>query len=184
MTFLDSLGLDELFKQHLSWYPMLEQQDAYKLIYQAVMGSEHLLDSVDEWSRNLEMEYAALQADRSQVLFEPVRPDGSLFRINLRAYKAHQLGLARLVSPCMMTAQLVRGTKSELRLTWEAFTQLCVQDYIRHFEDEEIESFSQQLIELDFPAMHHSEAYRRLYQPAYRLIAAGFISSLGLPDEA
>jgi hypothetical protein len=30
--------------------------------------------------------------------------------------------------------------------------------------------------------VHHSDTYRREYQPAYRLIAAGFISALELKD--
>ncbi|PWB51592.1 MAG: hypothetical protein C3F13_14250 [Anaerolineales bacterium] len=184
MTQVDTLGILEILDQHLGWYPLMELQDAYKLIYQAVLGPEHLIGSPEEFSRYLELEYASLQADAAQHLFEPIRADGSLFRLNLRAYKARELGLAGLVTPLMMTAQFIQGTQSELRLTWGSFTQLCLQGYVRHFEPEEVELLDWQLIEQDFPALHHSEAYRRLYQPAYRLVSAGLIPSLGMPDEA
>jgi hypothetical protein len=184
MTPVDTLGLLDLLKQHLGWYPMLEVQDVYKLLFQGVLGSEHLIDSKEEFSRYLEQEYDALQMDASQVLFEPVRPDGMLFRINLRAYKARQLGLNRLVIPVIQTTQLIHGTKSELKLSWGTFTQLCQQGYVRHFDIEDIVGFTHRLEESGFNAMHHSETYRRLYQPAYRLIFSGLIPLLGIPDEA
>jgi hypothetical protein len=181
---VDTLGLVDLLKQHLSWYPMMEVQDVYKLLFQGVLGPEHLIDSTEEYSRYLEQEYDALQMDARQVLFEPVRADGLLFRVNLRAYKAHQLGLIRLVTLLIKTAQLIQGTKPELKLAWSTFTQLCQQGYIRHFNLEDIAEFDHHLEESGFNAMHHSETYRRLYQPAYRLIAAILIPSLELSDEA
>jgi hypothetical protein len=148
------------------------------------MGPEHLIDSAEDFSHYLELEYATLQPDATQELFEPIRPDGSLFRLNLRAYKARKLGLGHLINSLLMTAQLIKGTKSELGLTWGSFTQLCLEGYVRHFKPEEVEILDRQLIEQDFPAMHHSQAYRRLYQPAYRLVSAGLIPSLRMPDEA
>ena len=182
MTQLDSLGLLELIEQHLGWYPRMKLRDVYKLIYQAVLGSEHLVSSSDEFSRHLQLEYERLQPDSSQQLFEPLRPDGSLFRLNLRPYKSLQLGLARLISPLLLTPQLASGTQAELQASWNVFTVLCQQSYVQNFSESTIRQFTQQLAQQDFPAMHHSEVYRRLYQPAYRLISTHLISELGLAD--
>lgn len=182
MTQLDSLGLLDLFEQHLVWYPRMQLRDIYKLIYQAVLGSEHLISSSEEFSRHLQLEYERLEPDSSQQLFEPLRPDGSLFRLNLRPYKSRQLGLGRLISPLLLTPQLATGTRAELQATWHVFTELCRQGFVRNFSETDIRKFDQQLAGQDFPAMHHSEVYRRLYQPAYRLISTHLIPELGLAD--
>ena len=182
MTQLDSLGLLDLLEQHLCWYPRMQLRDVYKLIYQAVLGSEHLVSSSEEFSHYLQLEYEHLQPDSSQQLFEPLRPDGSLFRLNLRPYKSRQLGLARLISPLLLTPQLATGTQAELQAAWKVFSQLCRQKYVKNYSETAIRKFTRQLAAQDFPAMHHSEVYRRLYQPAYRLISTHLIPDLGLAD--
>jgi hypothetical protein len=182
MTQLDSLGLLDLLEQHLGWYPRMELRDVYKLIYQAVLGSEHLISSSEEFSRYLQLEYERLQPDSSQQLFEPLRPDGSLFRLNLRPYKSRQLGFAQLISPLLQTSQFATGTRAELQATWNTFVDLCRQYYVENYSETATRKFTRQLTTQDFPAMHHSEVYRRLYQPAYRLISTHLIPGLGLAD--
>jgi hypothetical protein len=180
MTQLDALDLLELLRQHLAWYPQMQLEDAYKLIYQAVLGSEHLVFSVEEFSRYLELEYQNLQPDPHQQLFEPLRLDGSLFRLNLRSYKSRQLGLSRLIHPLLLTPKLVSGSQAELISTWQAFSQLCQQGYLADFNPGAVGQFTQLLEQQDYSTLHHSAIYRRLYQPAYRLIAASLIPDLEL----
>lgn len=180
MTQLDALGLLELLCQHLAWYPQMQLEDTYKLIYQAVLGSEHLVSSVEEFSRYLQLEYQSLQPDPHQQLFEPLRPDGSLFRLNLRPYKSRQLGFSRLIHPLLGTPKLLSGSQAELIATWQAFSQLCQQGYLAVFDVGAVGQFTQLLEQQSFPAMHHSTTYRRLYQPAYQLIAASLIPDLEL----
>jgi hypothetical protein len=179
---LDALGLLDLLRQHLAWYPQMQLRDVYKLVYQAVLGSQHLVASVEEFSRYLELEYQNLTPDPHQQLFEPLRPDGSLFRINLRPYKSRQLGLSPLINPLLMTAKLVSGTRVELQSTWQAFSQLCQQGYLADFDLEALRQLTVLLRQQDYPAMHHSETYRKLYQPAYRLVATSLIPDLELGD--
>ena len=90
-------NLVELLKQHLSWYPLMEPRDIYKLLYQGVMGSEHLISSPEAFSQYLLEEFEPLPLDRSERLLEPVRPDRTLFRVNLRAYKYHQQHVSLLI---------------------------------------------------------------------------------------
>ncbi len=47
----DRDGLLWLLKQHLDWYPQMELRDVYKLLYQGVMGAEHLISSPEEFTR-------------------------------------------------------------------------------------------------------------------------------------
>ena len=169
-----------LLQLHLGWYPLMELRDVYKLLYQGVMGAEHLMPSREEYTRYLQSEFEPLQPDPTGRLLEPIRPDGALYRLNLRALKSRQLGLDTLISYLLETAHMITGTRSELEGVWDAFSQLCNQGQINNFDRASIEQFTRWLEGLDYPAIHHSQTYSREYQPAYRLLAARFIHELGL----
>ena len=175
-------SLLKLLKQHLSWYPLMELRDIYKLLYQGVMGSEHLLSSEEEFTRYLRDEFEQIQPDPILRLLEQIRADGILLRLNLRRYKSRQLMLDVLPPFLIKTAQLITGTKVELRATWKIFVLLCHQGQFINFSPITVDRFSRRLDELDYPAMHHSETYKREYQPAYRLISTSYIHVLGLTD--
>jgi hypothetical protein len=44
VTLDDPESLLKLIQQHLSWYPLMQPRDVYKLLYQGVMGSEHMIN--------------------------------------------------------------------------------------------------------------------------------------------
>ncbi len=180
MTQDDPEGLLPLLDQHLSWYPLMELRDFYKLLYQGVMGSEHLLTSAENYTQNLQAEFRLIQPEAGQRLLEPVRRDEALFRLNLAPVKARHLDLDRLTPSFLETAQIVRGTKSELRAVWTAFVELCIHGHICNFDANVILRFSKRLEGADYPATHHSEVYRQAYKPAYRLIAGRYVSALEL----
>jgi hypothetical protein len=172
----------ELVKQHLSWYPLMEPRDIYKLLYQGVMGSEHLISSPEAFSQYLVEEFEPLLLDRSERQLEPVRPDRTLLRVNLRAYKCHQQQVDLLIPGLLETAQAFSGDLAQLRAAWTGFVQSCEQGGVYNFELNQVHQFTAWLEELGFPAAHHSEAYSRAYQPAYRLISDKFIQHIGLDD--
>jgi hypothetical protein len=169
-----------LLGMHLSWYPLMELRDVYKLLYQGVMGAEHLMPSREEYTAYLQSEFEPLQPDPTARLLELLRPDGMLFRLNLRPYKTRQQGLDTLISYLLETAHIITGTKAELLAAWEEFTRLSLHGKIKQFDAKTIEQFNQWLEQLEYPAIHHSEIYGQEYRPAYRLIAAKFIHELGI----
>lgn len=171
--------LPTLLNLHFSWYPLMELRDVYKLLFQGVMGAEHLMPSREEYTRYLEGEFTPLQPDPAERLLEPVRPDGVLFRLNLRPYKARQEGIGQLIPYLLETANVVTGTKSQLQSMWAEFTRLCREGQIPQFDAASIDQFNRWLEGIDYPALHHSESYGRLYKPAYRLIAGKFTTYLG-----
>jgi hypothetical protein len=179
----DPSGLQILLQKHLSWYPLMELRDVYKLLYQGVMGAEHLMPSREEYTSYLESEFEPLQPDPTERLLEPLRPDGALYRLNLRPYKACRLGLEQLISNLLDTTHVIRGTRLEMVSIWAEFAQLCLHGQVQQFDRASIEQFSRWLEQVEYPALHHSETYCRQYQPAYRLIAAKFIPELGLVSD-
>lgn len=179
---LEIEGLDALLKQHLNWYPLMELHDIYKLLYQGAMGSEHLISSPEEFAQRLRSEFDHLRPDPMERIFEPVRPNQTLLRLNLRAYKSRQTWIDPLISPLLETARSFTGDLAELRATWNGFIQSCELGQIQNYKINEIHTFTAWLEKLDFPAVHHSEIYCREYQPAYLLISDRFVHQLGLDD--
>jgi hypothetical protein len=66
--------------------PLLLAEDVYKLIYQATMGTGHLIEC-QRAAEYLNKEYKEVLPDENQELFEEISPFG-LKRINLRRAKA------------------------------------------------------------------------------------------------
>jgi hypothetical protein len=169
----------DLILQHLGWYPLMQPRDVYKLVFQGVMGSEHLISSPEGFIKYLVEELEPLLPEPAGRLFEPIRPDRTLLRINLRPYKALQLGADILIPPLLETARTFLGDPSQLQAEWMDFVQSCEHGQVSNFEVPEIHQFTTWLEGLKFPAVHHSEVYNQEYQPAYRLISAQFAHQLG-----
>jgi hypothetical protein len=73
-----------LIKEHLARRPAMEPCDLYKLLYQGVRGPEHLISSPEAFTERLVKEWHELDFADSDPLWESIRPDGSLLRLNLR----------------------------------------------------------------------------------------------------
>ena len=172
----------EIIRHHLSWYPLMRPRDVYKLLYQGVLGSEHLIASPEGFIRYLVEEFDPLLPDSSEQLLEPIRSDRSLYRINLRPFKSLKLTTDLLIPALLETARSFSGDLTQLRSTWLGFIMSCEQGQVSNFDIQEIQQFTAWLEKLGFPAVHHSETYSQEYQPAYRLIAAKFLHRLGLDD--
>ncbi len=171
-----------LLRQHLEWYPRMQVRDAYKLIYQGAMGPEHMVATKQEFARRLEAEFDSLQPAAHERLLETVRYDRSLFRLNLRPFKAREKTIDRLVPLLLQTSRQVHGSIRELIETWTIFEQLAEQNQQGLFPFEEVNKFSRRIARQGYPTVHHSQVYRREYQPAYRLVEADLISELGFAD--
>jgi hypothetical protein len=146
--------------------------DFYKLLYQGVRGSEHIIASPESFTERLLEEWNELDLAGGDPLWESIRPDGSLLRLNLRPFKVAGGRLDELVTACLETGGRRWGTLSELQQAWECFITTCRDGYWPGLSMDDVETFTSMLKENGFPPVHHSEYYQSLYRPAYRLLAA------------
>lgn len=169
--------LIRLIDEHIARHPAMEPSDVYKLLYQGVLGPEHLIASAEDFATRLRAEYRAVSPDRAESLWEAVRPDGALVRLNLRPFKALGGDVEQLIAACLRTAERVWGTKEELRDVWATFVELCRAGRWGIFPLPEVLAFSAWLGKHDYPSVHHSARYREASKPAYRLISGEFLPS-------
>lgn len=152
---------------HFERYPRMEAQDAVKLIYQMEFGPEHLIRDEKKSLKTLEEEMAALSADAEEALYVPI--GNGLCRLNLRACLSRGIEAADINRLLCETAKGVSGDKKRF---WQGVRVL------QELADADETPFEPVLLDLFLarypktcPPMHHSEMYRRFYQPAYRVVS-------------
>jgi hypothetical protein len=151
----------DLIETHKHNFPAARPQDLYKLLYQGMRGPEHLINDEVSFTHYLEQELKELFPNSNQSLLEPIRPDGKLCRIHLRAWLSTGKSLDELVKDCLKAARNPWNTHQELIETWQVF---------EHSADGDTRAFTTWLEANGYPPVHHSEEYVKAYQPAYRLV--------------
>lgn len=171
-----------LLVSHANRYPKMGIQDAYKMLYQGAMGSEHVVNSFEEFESELSEEWKNVEGNTDIPLWENIRPDGQIVRVYLSPYKARGGKLANLTTLCYWSSTLIKASKDNLKMSWETLLKTCREKKWNKFTQEDIEEFDLWLKKYDYPPVHHTEPYRKAYNPAYRLLAREFLSVL-LTDE-
>ena len=175
----------DIFKflvSHFRIYHQMEIQDVYKLFYQGVYGSAHSMrSSTKEFEDELKEEFARVEKNSKQPLWESIHPEGKIMRIHLAAYKSKNKDIDQLSTLCIWTAEIADKeveSSENLSAAMDTFYKLCKSRKIPKFNPLDVAVYQRWLMENKFPAVHHSEIYHRKYDPHYRLIHRDFLPIL------
>ena len=148
----------------------MQAQDIYKLLHQAALGSEHAV-SDEEAARNLlERELTDMGDGPDDPQLDPISPDGQIVRVHLRPYLRMGKDPETLLQAFIRTANEWHGSQDNLKEYGAVAVELA-HSGTGAIQTEEIKAFFAKMEAQDFPAVHYSEEYNRLYRPAYRVIA-------------
>ena len=141
--------------------PALQAQDRLKFLFQGMLGAGHLLSGQADVEARTAAEMRSLRDGAGEALYEPVSP--SWGRLNLRPARAASL-TPGLIAAMMLASQVDTGFTREdviclCRSCAEASGGTALAEEALRLADENW-----------LPS--HSETYRKLYHPAYRLIGA------------
>ena len=168
--------LKYLIEEHVERRPEARVQDIYKLLYQGVFGVRHII-SERAWDVLLE-EANRIRLDKhlEDPLIEPVSPDESMIRVNLRQYINLGGDLRELYDVMRKSADYI-GDDSIFLDYWSQFKRL-VYDGEFYFPVEEIDEIDERVRLEGVKPMHHTEPYRIAYYPAYRVVLKEFFEEL------
>lgn len=158
-----------IFRQHLDRYPQMELVDLYKLLYQATCGPAHLVSDSVEVYQEIRAELEGLVA-APEPLTENIDAHGAYMRINLKSFKYYGGDPRQLARIVCNSAKLDSNAHQKLQQRWQLVGQL-IRDGLLPFTVAAYEELTDTLQAANFPAVHHSPTYRRMYQPAYRVVA-------------
>lgn len=156
---------------HAQRYPLMQLEDLYKLIHQASFGSEHAIQNPDSAFQRLRDEWVCMGEGPPEPLCEEISPDGLILRVHLRPYAASGGDLETLFSAFLQTATGSRSRPQDMLSYAECAIALAEQGELL-WRAEDIRRFIARRREEGWPVVHHSEAYRKTYRPAYRVIAS------------
>jgi hypothetical protein len=166
----DEIRFRKILSDQVSRYPNLQIQDLYKLIHQGTMGSEHAIDVPERARTWFEKEIKNLQPGPEEPVVDPVSLSGEIVRINLRPYLSAGGNPEHLIKAFIRTTNEYKGSFDGISKLW-SFAENLARDEKLGFRLEELSEFYNQMAELGFPAMHHSEIYKESYHPAYRVVS-------------
>ena len=163
---------------HAVRYPAWQLPDAYKLLHQATLGSEHAIRDPDAPRAWLTRELATLGAGPDEPIADTL---GRFVRIHLRPFVARGGDTRALLDAFIQTAnappdpadlacalRALEAMAGDGALPWPG---IVVREYVAARRDE------------GFPAVHHSDAFRAAYAPAYRVVGRGMVGELRVKRE-
>ena len=106
---------------------------------------------------------------------DPISPDGRLVRVHLRTYLENGNDIDHLAAAFVDTANTYPAAPDKLAKFCGCLGDLAAAGGIP-FARDEVESFFADLAARGYPAIRHSQTYRDLYHPAYRVVAVEYIA--------
>ena len=158
--------LQAQLKQH----PGIQVRDILKLCYQAAYGGDHLLLDLSGAHIFFEQEFAAVQPGDGP-LYEWISSD--VARVNLRVWKQKGLPGEWLYRLFTLSAEV--HCPGDLSLYLEEAEKLNFPGFAEAKAAYEREGC---------PSLHHSEQYRQLEQPAYRVVHRRLLQLIPILEKA
>ena len=163
--------------EQVQHYPELKIRDVFKYLYQSSFGCEHMVSSLDgaiDWIRK---EYDSVSdGSAGDGTLDPL--DGGYVRVHLdwldRGLSAETLGKLFYLS-----AKTEEDGKNELERKLDVALDMTQKGELPFgFEEfrQEVDAWKAK----GCPAVHHSEEFREIYHPAYRLVAEQYVKFLPL----
>ena len=171
-----ALDVAALVRAHMTRYPLMEASDVYKLLHQAMLGSEHAVSDLEGARVWLVREIEALVPGPPEPLVDPLGAGGSVVRIHLRPFLAAGGDPDRLAAAFVNTADRVSGGAPDLGCALEAAAETLASEGAASAA-RDLERFAEARRDQAYPAVHHSDAFAAAYRPAYRVIARELVES-------
>ena len=155
-------------------YPKMQIADIFKYLFQSVFGCGHMVADERAAEDYIKRELAACGSEYD----EAEELDGGYFRAPIALVKKgmSEKTLARIF---YLSAEKAHGGRDELEAKLSVAKALVSEGELP-FCAEEFERELGKWRAAGYPAMHHSEAYREHYRPAYRVIASEYAEFLPL----
>ena len=150
---------------HANRYPLMQPQDAIKLIYQNEFGGGHLIRDEEACLNYLRREYADLEKDPTAPMYEDI--GNGIVRVNLAAVREEDL--EQLGQDFIATAAKHKGTMDSFLNKLEVLRKLA-NEGVFNFDTNALSSYLTEYKAAGYPAVSHSPEYRQAYNPAYRVI--------------
>lgn len=155
----------------------MELDDAYKLLHQATMGSEHAVPDRAGPAAWMQREWAEMGDGPAEPLVDTLGATGRFARVHLRPWRAAGGSPATLVDLFVETARTATPDTIGLRCALGALDSLARTGGVP-WPPPAVEAMIGERRAAGYPAVHHSEGYEAAVRPAYRVVSLRLIPRL------
>lgn len=157
-------------------------EDAYKYLHQATRGGEHAVPSRDAAKKWLDNEWSSLGAAiEHEPIWEPLCPDGSIGRLNLRPFKETVGKADDLLNAFLQSAREYKTEPSTFLVAWSELGKRLKKKGFDRLTHKEWRHLDGEMKKKKYPAIHHSDQYNKENRPAYRILTLEQLQ-LVIPD--
>ena len=164
---------------HARAYPRIQIEDVFKFLYQSAFGCEHMVTSLPRATEYIKQE-AAGRPDGDGHLIDPL--DGDYSRVHL-GYVNEGLKAETLAALFCLSAKAEPCGADLLEQKLDVAHELASQGALP-FSPEEFSEARAAWRAQGYPPLHHSNTFREIYRPAYRVIANEYLPFLPLLQES
>lgn len=171
----------DILRAQMRAHPATQPADAVKLCYQSAFAGGHMIEDAKRSLAYLKEELAVVPP-REEPLFEPI--GGGYARLNLSQTARFGLSPETVNALFVRSAGLCRGTMRDFDERLSKLRSLCLAGGCP-FTPQALDAYLTDYQLRGCPPVHHSEAYRAAYAPAYRVVLEGdlrFVPALALID--
>ena len=164
--------MNDVLIRHFTKYPLMQPQDAVKLLYQSEFGGGHMIADPQQSFRRLKEEHNRIQKDFSLPLTENI--GGGMVRINLHAVDPQKFPLEQINDIFVRSAAQKTGTMQNFTRKMDLLTRLAAARQIL-LPCGELLSYLEKYRQEGCPAVSHSAIYKKAYDPAYRVVCQNLL---------
>ena len=156
-----------LLQLHLETHPKADIRDAVKFLYQATFGGGHMIPDPNISYAYLCREAASLSKNRTTSEVEDL---GKYIRLDLSVLDR--------ISPKTLNAMFVASAKDVPQDKAQFIECLKAFSEKSFFDREKVSAYLKNYAASGYPAVHHSDTYRDIYSPAYRIVLRPYVQFL------
>jgi hypothetical protein len=160
----------------------LEVRDAYKWLFQATRGGEHMAPSEEMARDYLSGEWKTLaKQEPNEKIWQPLCEDESIGRLNLRYFRAEGGKMDDVLSAFLSGSQNFTQSTENFLAAWQelgARLKGLKRKRAGRLTFAAWQKVDEEMKAKNYPAIEHSERYERERHPAYRVLPAAEMKKL------
>ena len=166
------MGTREAILSHVGDYPRLEIQDAFKFIFQSACGCEHMVSDRERVLGYIRYEYENMTPTEPKI--DPL--DGNYARVHLSCI-GEKLTAEELTDMFLLSARKEPDTRAGIEARLSVARELILSGELP-FSLDEFDRAADEWKALGYPAIHHTDTFRAVYRPAYRVIHNDYLEKI------
>ena len=166
------MEIKEIIINHVNNYPEMEATDYIKLLFQNEFGGGHLVTDKDKCLQYIKYEFDNTEKKENIPLYTEI--GNGIIRVNLNSIHSYLIDIESLCEIFIKSSKEVKGSIDSFKSKINTINELIDLKKIPLNKDV-FNLYLNEYSKNNYPMVSHSQKYRELYHPAYRIILRKYL---------